>query len=249
LHWNFGLYRVRHGAAGNFKPTVGLPPTIRTEKGIEMNAVRTELQKQQRVQRAKLAKLQQEIADGRPPALPHGKQEIFEWHPTIPDFAARIYRSGRGVWRLGYRTKAGEKRTETLGNMAVLPLSFAEKKARTLLQEVMHGRDPQAERRKLRLRPQRTVGQLCEEYFDEMMGRPEMSVRTIKGYRSVAKWYLDILRNMHFAELTAQDVATRVREISKQRSGDELATARRLSRASISAPLTIRSCHAQKRAA
>jgi integrase len=188
-----------------------------------MNPARTDLQKQQRAQRAKLAKLQQEIADGRPPTLPDGKDEVFEWHPTIPDFAARIYRSGRGVWRLGYRTKAGQKRTETIGNMAVLPLVFAEKKARTILSEVqMHGRDPQAERRKLRLRPQRTVGQLCDEYFDEMAGNPQMSFRTIKGYRSVAKWYLDILRGMHFAELTPQDVATRVREISNQRSRDEL---------------------------
>ena len=188
-----------------------------------MNAARTELQKQKRAERAKLAKLQQEIADGRPPTLPDGKDEIYEWHPDIPDFAARIYRSGRGVWRLGYRTKAGDKRAETIGNMAVMPLQFAEKKARAILNEVhLHGRDPQAERRKLRLRPKRTVGELCNEYFDEMEGNPKMGFRTIRGYRGKANLYLDILRNMHFAELTPQDVATRVREISNQRKGDEL---------------------------
>ena len=160
-------------------------------------------------------------ADGRPPELPDGKHEIFEWHPTIPDFAARVYRSGRGVWRIGYRTKATrEKRTETIGNMAVMPLAFAEKKAREILHEVEKGRDPRAERRKLRLRPRRTVGQLCDEFFAEKESEPEpreISARTIKGYRSVAKWYLDILRNMNAAELTPQDVATRVREISNER--------------------------------
>ena len=179
-----------------------------------MNAAkRTELEQLQREQIAHLVKVQEAIADGRPPALPEGKPEVIHWHPRIPAFGLRQYASGRGVWILEYRTKGGQGRRKTIGNAVVITLKQAEKVALNTLRDVAAGGDPVGDTKKKREEDRRTVGALCDEYFDAMQrkidlreqgqarsGR-ELSPGTLRGYRNVCKNHLGELRNIRDVEL------------------------------------------------
>jgi integrase len=182
-----------------------------------MNATRTELEKLQRTHIANLVKLQEQIAEGRSPVLPDGKAELFHWHPRIPAFGLRQYASGRGVWVLQYRTKDGQKRTKTIGNAAVLTLKYAEKVALDVSREVAAGNDPVGDQKKQRERARRTVGALCEEYFDEMSRSRKLSPLTLRGYRNVCKNHLGELRNMQDVELWQNQnaIVMRLREIAQ----------------------------------
>jgi hypothetical protein len=137
-----------------------------------MNAARTELQKQIREQLAKLVERQQAIANDRPLPLPEGANDSFPyWHPTIPSFALRQYRSGYGIWQLQYRTANGEKRTYTCGKAKVTTLRQAEDLAEKALDQVRGGKDPQAERRELRSRSARLTLTRLERSHPDLVKR------------------------------------------------------------------------------
>jgi hypothetical protein len=79
----------------------------------------------------------------------------------------RQYSSGIGKWILMYRTTAGIKRTETIGDATVLTIKFAEEIAVDILRQRAAGKDPAGERKKEREREKRTVGAVCREYFED----------------------------------------------------------------------------------
>ena len=132
---------------------------------------------------AKLAELQQAIAEGRPPPLPDGKTEVFHRHEVIPGLALRQYSSGKGVWLLGYRTKDGrnQKRTLTIGNAVVTTLKQAEQAARTALQDIANKKDPQGDKRELRSKPNRLIIARLER------NRPELAERVNANELSAAQ--------------------------------------------------------------
>jgi integrase len=149
-----------------------------------MNAASlTELQKQNRTHLAKLAELRQAIADGRPPPLPDGKTEVLHRHGVIPGLALRQYASGKGVWRLEYRTKDGrnEKRTLTIGDALVTTLKQAEKAALTALEAIAQGKNPQGDKQELRSKPNRLLMTRLQR------SRPELAERVKAKELSVAQ--------------------------------------------------------------
>jgi integrase len=199
-----------------------------------MNAIRTELEKLQRAQTAALVSLQEQIADGRSPALPEGKTEIVHWHPRIPAFGLRQYATGRGVWVLQYRTKTGKKRMGTIGDAVVLTLKFAEKIASDVLREVAAGNDPFGERRNERKREKHTVGDLVEEYFEAMIrdrktnSNAGLGPLTLRGYRNVLDNHLGQLRDLEDVEMCRRQdlLVERVVEIENLKDKIEDGTAK-----------------------
>lgn len=168
-----------------------------------------------RTTRPELVKMQQAIADGRPPT-PASDGEFY-WHPKMR-LALRLYHSGRGIWLVKYRNERGFEKTWKIGSAAVLNTTAAEDAARKVLGKVYHGADPQSERQELRVRPKLTLRAMCELYFEEMASSPRLSPRTLYNYRSFARNHLGALANMQLDEVTRRDVSTRISEIAKEAS-------------------------------
>lgn len=70
----------------------------------------------------------------------------------VPGLQVR-YTASRPAYFLYYRTQAGDERRPKLGDTKIIPLAQAREQARTMLAAVAEGRDPTAERAKLRAEP------------------------------------------------------------------------------------------------
>ena len=85
-----------------------------------------------------------------------GSAEKVYWSAELPGFGLRCRASGARSWYVQYRTKAGDMRKHTLGNLPRgqddtregMPFAKARKEAARLLAEVKLGRDPAADARK-----------------------------------------------------------------------------------------------------
>ena len=169
-----------------------------------------------KISRAELVKLQQAIAEGRAPTPPSDGE--FYWHPKMR-LGLRLYNSRRGTWLVKYRNERGLEKTHKIGDAAVLNVTFAEAAARKVLGRVAHGEDPQGDRQAARARPTKTVGALCDEFFQEARAghtRTQYAHSTLRGYVNAARLHLGVLRGMQADELDAQAVVNRIREINKQ---------------------------------
>src|SRR5262249_33549948 len=167
--------------------------------------------------RAELVQLQQAIAEERAPPPPSDGE--FYWHPKITGLALRLYNSGRGTWLVKYRNERGLEKTHKIGKAAVLNVTFAENAAKRVLGKVALGEDPVGDRQQKRARPTKTVGALCDEFFQEARAghtRTEYAPSTLRGYVNAARLHLGVLRGMQADELDAQAVVNRIREINKQ---------------------------------
>jgi hypothetical protein len=165
--------------------------------------------------RVELVNMQQAISGGRPPKPPTDGE--FYWHPKMR-LALRLYSSGRGTWIVKYRNERGLEKTYKIGSATVLNTTAAEDAAKKVLGRVALGEDPVGERKKLRAKTKITVGELCNQFFEDKRKDPTMSFRTVNGYASVAKHHLGALRGLQADELQPRAVVSRVREIAKESS-------------------------------
>ncbi|MGH7123422.1 MAG: tyrosine-type recombinase/integrase [Stellaceae bacterium] len=129
---------------------------------------------------------------------PDKTRELFVWDSELRGFGVRIMPkpSGVGSFFIQYRSPEGRTRRFTIGRLGTLAPDQARDLAADKLRDVAKGRDPSAERR--RLREGITVAELCDLYLEDAEGRVKAStlamdksrinvhVKPLLGRRSVA---------------------------------------------------------------
>lgn len=90
---------------------------------------------------------------------------VATWDDAVPSFGVRVSSSGRKVWVIRYRTKAGTDRLYTFARVADMGVEQARDLARELFVEIRKGADPARERSEARSAP--TVADLAARVMEE----------------------------------------------------------------------------------
>ncbi len=98
-------------------------------------------------------------------ALKPGDRERFVWDGEMRGFGLRVLPTGIKTFVVQYRTGANRQRRMVLGRYGILSPEEARREAREALALVARGKDPAAEREKIR--ESGTVAKLCERYITE----------------------------------------------------------------------------------
>src|SRR6516225_10331668 len=91
-----------------------------------------------------------------------GADKTVFWDERLPSFGLVVYRSGKKGYCIQYRHGRTSRRKAIDG---VLSLDQARKRARKLLGEVAHGRDPVGEERKQRDAEKNTLRAVAEQFL------------------------------------------------------------------------------------
>jgi integrase len=106
-------------------------------------------------------KLTKRIVENARPA----DKDVWLWDSEVPGFGVRVQAAGRKTYVTRYRTQAGTQRKTTIGRCCDMPPEKARELARKVFSAVAEGRDPAAEKHKLRTAP--TLKQLSERYMKD----------------------------------------------------------------------------------
>ena len=98
-------------------------------------------------------------------AIKPGRRERFVWDGELRGFGLRVLPTGVKTFLVQYRTGAARQRRMVLGRYGVLSPEEARREAREALAQVSRGKDPVAEREKIR--EAGTVAKLCDRYVTE----------------------------------------------------------------------------------
>lgn len=131
-----------------------------------------------------------------------GQSRDVRWDDQLPGFGVRIYPAGRKAFVLSYRSK-GRKRFITLGAYGVLTLDQARDKARSLLGDVIEGKDPLQERQK-EARGQK-VKDLCAAYLERHAKPHKKSWKTDES--RITNYILPAWKEIKINAITKADVA------------------------------------------
>lgn len=86
------------------------------------------------------------------------------WDDLLPGFGVRLSPSGRTVYIVRYRTRAGSARKMTLARVCDLPPDEARERARRIFAQVADGKDPAGERSSARAAP--TMAEFARDYME-----------------------------------------------------------------------------------
>jgi integrase len=119
---------------------------------------------------------------------PPPKGEIFAWCADKPGWGVRILASGRKSWVVQFRDKTGKSRRHTIGDLRIVPLTIAEKRASELLSHAKLGIDllgeEKAQRECRTAEAERSVGAMAQAYLSEPEVRRKRSFAEIERYLS-----------------------------------------------------------------
>jgi integrase len=91
-----------------------------------------------------------------------GAERTIYWDTSLPGFGLQLTKAGHRSYVVQYRAAGRSRRMSIDG---VLGLAAARKRARSLLGEIAHDRDPLAEKRKAAALKRDTFRSVAEEYF------------------------------------------------------------------------------------
>jgi Arm DNA-binding domain len=114
-----------------------------------------------------------------------GPQEYAVWDGQMPSFGVRVRPTGAMSYVVVYRAGAGRGapfRRLTIGPVGKITPEAARKRARGLLGQVAHGKDPAAERAGERTTP--TVAELADRFLKEHV-EPKRKPKTTALYRDL----------------------------------------------------------------
>jgi integrase len=97
-----------------------------------------------------------------------GAERTLYWDMSLPGFGLQVTAAGHRSYVVQYRAAGRSRRMSIDG---VLGLAAARKRARSLLGEVAHDRDPLAEKRKAAALESDTFRSVAEEYFEREGGK------------------------------------------------------------------------------
>jgi integrase len=97
-----------------------------------------------------------------------GAERTLYWDMSLPGFGLQVTAAGHRSWVVQYRSAGRSRRMAIDG---VLNLAAARKRARSLLGEVAHNRDPLAEKRKAAALERDTFRSVAEDYFARESGK------------------------------------------------------------------------------
>ena len=131
-----------------------------------------------------------------------GQSRDVRWDGQLSGFGVRIYSTGRKAFVLSYRSK-GRKRFLTLGTYGVLTLEQARDKARSLLGDVIDGKDPLQERQK-EARGKK-IKDLCAAYLERHAKPHKKSWKTDES--RITNYILPAWKEIKINAITKADVA------------------------------------------
>jgi integrase len=119
---------------------------------------------------------------------PPPKGEVFAWCSDKPGWGVRILASGRKSWVVQFRDKTGKSRRHTIGDLRIIPLTIAEKRASELLSSAKLGVDLLSEEKAKRERrtadAERSIGVMAQAYLSEPETKQKRSFPEIERYLS-----------------------------------------------------------------
>jgi integrase len=147
--------------------------------------------------------------------------ELFVWSEDKPGFGIRILASGRKSWLVQYRIRGEPKsRRHTIGDLRILPLSLADKRAGDILGHAKLGIDLLGEEKQARVRKtadaERSVKKLIEAYLAE----PE--VRRQRAIAEKARYLRKVwapIHNLSAEVVSLDDLAPELAKIAAERGG------------------------------
>jgi hypothetical protein len=106
---------------------------------------------------------------------PPGKSEAILQDAVVPGLAVRVYRTGRKVFIIQYRTDGGGRsapqRRLALGEVASISLADARKAVKRKLGEVGGGGDPSGDRKMARRKERERLERALDAYEASLEGR------------------------------------------------------------------------------
>jgi integrase len=119
--------------------------------------------------------------------LKPAEREYLVWSADAPGFGVRVSPTGKKAWIVQFRTHDGRARRRTLGDLRVVAMTIAEKRATEVLAHAkLYGRDLIEEERDAasarRRRAETSIGSIAAAYLAEPETRAKRSFPEIERY-------------------------------------------------------------------